>query len=163
MEERDLSEQNDPDSRNAAERPNASGERYDPNVPAEDVLQDEDYGRPAVTVPVCIEGPTRVKTLPTHLRGLRSVDVADRSAAGTTAKKLLEADPRRARAVLQIPVAESLRLGTTQGNANSPFAFLLLGSATVPTVLEITSCDELWGIGEDGAFSVSVLNEQWSG
>ena len=163
MEERDLTEQNDADRNGSPERPNATGENYDPQVPAEDVLQDEDYTGPAVTVPVCIEGPVRAKTLPTHMRGLRSVAVADRSAAGSRAVRILDGDPRRSRAVLQIPTSESLRLGTTRADAEGEYAFVLIGNATTAEKLEIHSCDEVWGIGVDGAFNVSVLNEQWTG
>lgn len=160
MDDNDLNTQNKPDTAGSNERPNANGEPFDPVSNTEDVYQDTDtYGvnRP---VPVCIEKPVRVQELPTQLGALTSVSVGN-VATGGRAVRVLTADPRRRRARIEIPSTEILRLGTTQSAAQGEYAYRLYAGTAAPGVLEITSADELWAVGDGAAFLVSVANEQW--
>lgn len=159
MEERDLSTDNPADPANAPMRPNERDE-YDPVEDMADVRQDEDPEGP--TVPVCVKETVRTKELPSRLGGLLSKVVPDRTAAGARPVKLLDADPRRRRAYIEIPPTETLWLGPTAAQANSDYAFELHSILDGPGKMDVYSCDEVWGIGRDAEFKVSVLNEQWA-
>lgn len=162
MEERDLSEQNDGDRPGANERPNATGERYDPNPDSSDVWQnEEEYGRP-VTVPVCVENPVRTQELPTRLGSMRTAAVPALDVGGQPVR-LLSADPRRRRAVVYLGANQTLQLGATQKECIGPFAFQIASGATSPLLLEFFSCDELWAVRATVATTVGVIEERWTG
>lgn len=160
MEEADLSKYDRADPASSNDRPNANGEAFDPVSNAEEVYQDTDYSG-APPVPVCVKGQVRVQGLPTQIGAMYSVAVGSVAVAGTRAVRLLAADPRRKLAHIEIPATNTLRLGTTQAAAQGEYAYRMYSSATAPGRIDVTACEELWGIGDATAFLVSVANEQW--
>lgn len=162
MEERDLNEQNDADRPGANERPNATGEYYDPNPDSEDVWQNEGYDRKPVTVPVYVENPVRTQQLPTCLGSMRTAAVPALDVGGTPVR-LLSADPRRRRAVVYLGANQTLQLGATQKECIGPFAFAVASGTTTPLLLEFLSCDELWAVRATVETTVGVIEERWTG
>lgn len=160
MDAKSLAEQNDPDRPDDPYRPNGR-ENYDPVEDMGDVLQDQEYDARMVVVPVCVKEPVRTQELPSALGGLMRKAVPD-VAAGGRPVKLLDGDPRRKRAVLVIPAEAVVQLGPTDAQAASEFSFTLTAGANGPERVEFHSSDEVWGVGNGSAFSVSVLNEQWA-
>lgn len=162
MEDTDLAAQNRADAAGSNERPNATGEPYDPYPNAENVMQDEDVYGAAVPVNVCVKGPVRTQELPTRLGALRSVLVPALDVGGQPIR-LLSADPRRRRAVVLLGANQTLQLGATQKEAAGQYAFQIASGTATPFTLELFSTDELWAVRSTVATVISVLEERWTG
>lgn len=119
----------------------------------DDLYQDEPTSMPMTPIPIVAEGPVRVQLLPARSAGMRTWDLVD-----GVAVRILDADPRRRRAILQA-VGASYRLGSTQATAGITGAG---AQFTDGVVLELTTADEVWAAGAGGATVLSVLNEQWA-
>lgn len=152
MEDRTLAEHNDPDRPDDPYRPNGR-EQYDPVEDMGDVLQDQEYDAGMVVVPVCVKEPVRTQELPTTSGGSRRYDLT-----ATETVRVLTADPRRRRALIQATGDDNVCLASTQADAAGPFC----ASFQSFTLLEITSCDELWARAESTTLTLNILNEQWA-
>jgi hypothetical protein len=119
----------------------------------DDVLQEEAAPVPMTPIPVVAEGPVRVQELPARSAGWRTYDLLP-----TEAVKVLEADPRRRRAVIQA-TGDAIMLGGSQAGATAGARF---GAGVL---LEITTCDEVWARSvttPPAACTLGVMNEQWA-
>lgn len=152
METEDLSKQNPADRPNDPYRPNEreAGE-FDPVEAADEVYQDQSPEGP--TVPVCVKNPVQTQILPTTNGGSRKYALVN-----TEAVRILTADPRRRRAVLQATGDDNFVVAGTQQECMGPFA----ASFQSFTLLEVTACTELWARAETSTVDLSVLNEQWA-
>lgn len=125
----------------------------DLNPPTDDVLQEEAAPVKMTPVPVVVEGPARIQQLPTRSAGWRTYDLVP-----DAGQKVLEADPRRRRAVLQAS-GDSIMLGGSQAGSRAGAQF------TDGVLIEITSCDEVWARTVSVpavACTLAVMNEQWA-
>lgn len=152
MENEDLAKRNPADRPNDPYRPNEQeADEFDPVESADEVYQDQDAEGP--TVPVCVKTPVRTQLLPATNGGSRKY-----SLVATEAVRILTADPRRRRAVMQATGDDNFVLAATQQEAMGPFA----ASFQSFTLLEVTACTELWARAESTTVDLSVLNEQWA-
>ena len=117
---------------------------------AEEILQTEgDYAEPVVKV--CVEGPARVQLLPTKSAGVRGVTV------GATAKRLMTADPHRARAtVITDDVAVWIGGSQQEVEGGQP------GKIPVSMKVEFGATDELWAMSTAADTLVTVIQERWA-
>jgi len=108
----------------------------------------------------------RTHPLPSRATGWKSYTLT----LGAAPIKILDEDRRRKRAVIfanDVNLAsQGVRLGQTQAEAASPYAFQLIiinGAAFVNSQpLEYTSYTQVWASAIVASCVVSVLNEQWS-
>lgn len=134
-----------------------------------DILQEqESYEIKTAPIETVICEPVRVLQLPARSGGFRSYDLTS-----TQAVRVLDRDPRRKRAVLQVfdtaGVSTGARLGGTQAEGLSENAYLLglpgpgiAAGNVIGATLEITNMDEVWASAVGEACTLSVLNEQWA-
>jgi len=113
----------------------------DPDLPE---LQQRDLPMP--TVPVEVTEKVRVLHLPNRSSSVEAFPM------DTTLRRLMAADPKRARAVLVSSVA--WRYARTATGVSMPMA------ANVP--LTITHSDEVAARAETGTGTLSVLGEYWA-
>jgi hypothetical protein len=108
------------------------------------------------SVPVAIDGPVRVQTLPSERWAIARSVVTD----GTGALQLLGVNPNRKRAVILSAVA-AFYMAPSKGEVESrgTAAFIPLG---VPVVIE--HVDEVWvyNVATESP-SVSAIIEYWTG
>ncbi|MFC9596257.1 hypothetical protein ACFTUC_41495 [Streptomyces sp. NPDC056944] len=116
---------------------------------AEEVLQVEDYADPVVKV--CVEGPTRVQLLPTKSAGIRGITV------GASAKRLLTADPHRARATI-ITDDVAIWIGGSQQEVDGGQP----GKIPSSTRIDFGATDELWAKSAAAETTVCVMQERWA-
>lgn len=139
------------------------------NTPGE-VLQEQEYDPAKVPpIPVVICEPARTVTLPSKSGGWRQYDLT----VGTS-QRVLDRDPRRRRAIIQVSDAAGASagalLGGSEAEGTSDYAFLLAttssGNTTFDTatsyLLEVTSMDEVWASASGASCVLSVMNEQWA-
>ncbi|MER6059472.1 hypothetical protein [Streptomyces albidoflavus] len=124
---------------------------HDDTIPdADDLLQEEEVPAKMTAIPVVVEGPARVQLLPTRSAGMRSWPLT-----ADQVVRVLDADPRRRRAVLQA-VGGAVRLGTSQAAAR-------VGAQIAEgTLLTLTTCDEVWATAALADTELSIINEQWA-
>lgn len=121
----------------------------DPDM--DDLLQEEEQAAAMTPIPVVAEGPVRTQALPARSAGMRTYDLTRAAAV-----RVLDADPRRRRAVLQA-TGGSYRLGGSQAAAQH-------GGATITdgVMLTLTTCEEVWATAAWDDTALSVINEQWA-
>ena len=116
----------------------------------DEVLQVEEVDVPAVKVTV--EGPARVQLLPTKSAGIRGITVPD-----TGARRLMTADPHRARAVV-ITDAVAVLIGGSQQEVDGGQP----GKIPAGMRVEFGATDELWARSVTGETTVTVIQERWA-
>jgi len=117
------------------------------------VYQEEAAPARMTPIPVVTEGPVRVQQLPTRSAGMRTYDLTP-----TVPQRILDADPRRRRALLQVQ-GDDVMLGSSQASAAAGALF------ADGTLLELTTCDEVWARSATApavTCTLGVLNEQWA-
>jgi hypothetical protein len=129
-----------------------AGQSFDPRPDAEDLVQDAEPTPALMTVPVALDGPVRTQQLPRSSSGRRTVRV------GTTPRRVLSADPRRARTLI-LPQSNTITLGSSQSEATGTYA--AVWPAWLP--LELFDADELWIAAPAGDTDVTVITENWAG
>jgi len=122
-------------------------------APNEEVLSVEPEEIGLATVPVDIKGPVRTQELPAHTSGSRSYSFL---ATDTGARKVLNEDPRRKRALL-IGTA-IFRFGFSQQEADASIA----GTWPLGVPLELTTEDQVWARPDSGAATITIVSEQWT-
>lgn len=135
--------------------------------PLAEVLREEPT--PMTAVPVDIKGPVQTRQIPTVSGGFNTFVVP---VAPAGAIKILDADPRRAHAILIVAdvtgASRGISIGGKQSKAaedvgfNIPLYGTAISTAYVHPPITITSKGELWAIANGTTCKVSVLNEQWS-
>lgn len=124
----------------------------DPRAEPADLVQDVPHTAVMLPAPVVVQGPVRVQELPRTSSGMHTVTV------GTTPKRVLTADPRRAKALLVSRTAD-MYFGGSQAEALGGYgAWWPLG-----TVLPLHHCDEVWISAVSGTTDITVITESWSG
>lgn len=131
-----------------------------------EVLREEPT--PMTTVPVDIKGPIQTRKMPTESGGFSTFVLPTTGGA----VKILDADPRRADAILIVADVAGASRGATIGQKQSEaaedigFNIPLYGTgvstAYVHPPITITSKGELWAIANGATCRISVLNEQWA-
>jgi hypothetical protein len=132
-----------------------------------EVLREEPVAM--IAVPVDIKGPVQTRKIPTESGGF-STFVVPVAPAG--AIKILDADPRRAHAILIVAdvagASRGISIGGKQSEAAEDVGFNIplygtgVSTAYVHPEVTITSKGELWAIANGTSCKVSVLNEQWA-
>jgi hypothetical protein len=121
----------------------------------EDVLQVEpDRVLASSSVPVAVDGPVRVQTLPASPQWAVFRQTIDQN----TPQQLLGADPRRKRAVIMGEGSFGFFLGNDRSGINAGRVF----RSTVNIPLEFTHTGEIWALGDGGSTILSVYLEQWT-
>jgi hypothetical protein len=129
-----------------------AGQSFDPRPDTDELLQDSDPTPGMVTIPVCVEGPVRTQQMPRTAGVRRTVTV------GTSPKRVLTADPRRASVVL-LAQGNPITVGSSQSEATGAYA--ALWPAWTPLTLSDT--EELWVAAPAGDTSLTVLTDAWAG
>ena len=126
--------------------------RFDPNPTPAELTQDELPAPALPSVPVVVQGPTRVQQLPRVSGGSKTVSV------GTTPVRVLGADPRRAEVQLY-SWDNDLAYGESQGEAASVYAARWPKGVTKT----IRHTGELWLASATATTSVTLDVENWAG
>lgn len=117
----------------------------------EEVLQEEETPiRTGAPVPVVVEGPVRVQTLPSPVWAMLSY-----AGVGTTPIQVLAGEPRRRKATI-VPSAAA-RFGASGAQADAQSA---AWPASLP--LEMTHDGEVWARADTGTANIFVLVEYWT-
>lgn len=121
----------------------------------EEVLQVEpDRVLDSSSVPVAVDGPVRVQTLPASPQWAVFRQTIDQS----TPQQLIGADARRKRCVIMGEGSFGFFLGNDRVGMTSGRVF----RSTVNVPLEFTHTGEIWGLGDGGSAILSVYIEQWT-
>lgn len=109
--------------------------------------------RDVPAVPVRVEGPVRVQTMPAIIASFRLIVVP----FDGQAHQILKKDPRRARVFMR-GLAGLAWLGTVESQATSRQGFEL--SAQVN--LEMRHGDEVWAMADTVDVRISIMQELWA-
>jgi hypothetical protein len=122
-----------------------------PSTPLSELVGDDVHVQPLTPLPVYVVGAVMTEARATTLAGMTTV-----AGVAQSGKRLLTADPRRARAII-VGVTQALRIGSSGAQAEMTGVVWPSG---VP--LTLTTRDEVWASAATGTTDISVISENWS-
>lgn len=119
-----------------------------------EVEQHEEEGKGLPPVNVVVLGPVKAQTMPAESWGAMTYDLS-----ATEAIKIAKADPRRARAIINV-TTQAAWLGPSQSGTRVGTGFRHGAGAQVFSYW--THTGEIWAIAEQAGSSLAIAQEYWT-